>query len=170
MQVRLATSGMLKNDSPILALIEQSKRSLSVVLRPRLTLALIEGHPGDQLMLDEVTYRDTGYGDWTGFYDWLRDSNDRVLGLRYWPDDTTFLLDVVRGFPYVVVPQNNFYMEIYFSTNRDVDLEKSGDQDFLYDKVFASDTGEYLICFDTSLLSDSQVKEIVHTTEAIWLS
>ena len=38
-------------------------------------------------------YRDANFGQWTGFYDWLRDSKEQVLGVRYWPfEDTEFLI------------------------------------------------------------------------------
>lgn len=148
----------------------KSGQCLAVVLRRGLTLALVRDHPRQELVLDGIRYKDGGYGDWTGFYDWLRDLERRVIGVRYWPDDTAFILDVVQGFSYAFVPENRFYLEIYFSDDHDFDKEESKDQDFLYDKVFLSDAGEHVLVFDTSLLTSAEVDEITHTAAAKWLS
>jgi hypothetical protein len=148
---------------------DETNQCLVVVLRQRLTLALVTGYPNEELVVAGVSYKDAGYGDWSGFYDWLRDSEQRVLGVRYWPDDTGFLLDTANKFSYVIVPESRFYMEIYFSSNRSVNKQKSKDQDFLYDKIFSSETGEYIIVFDTSLLTNNELTQITHTAEADWI-
>lgn len=145
-------------------------QSLVIVFKPQLTLALVVGHPMDELILGGVRYRDAGYGEWTGFYDWLRDSKGRVIGVRYWPDDARFLLDTLHLFPYAMIPDNKFFAEIYFSKTRAVAKKKSHDQDFLFDKIFVADNGEYAIAFDTSLITPDQLKDIRASAEADWVS
>lgn len=143
---------------------------LVIVFKPRLTLALVAGHPIDELILGGVRYRDAGYGEWTGFYDWLRDNKGRVIGVRYWPDDPQFLLDILPLFPYAMIPDNKFYVEVYFSNTRAVEKKKSHDQDFLFDKLFVADNGDYAIAFDTSLITPDQLKDIRSSAEADWIS
>jgi hypothetical protein len=142
---------------------------LVIVFKPQLTLAFVDGHPTDELLLGGVRYRDAGYGEWTGFYDWLRDKKRRVIGVRYWLDDAPFLLDILDSFPYVAIPDNKFFVEVYFSKSRAVAKKESHDQDFLFDKIFIAGNGEFAIAFDTSLLTPDQVKDIRASAEACWV-
>jgi len=102
-------------------------------------------------------YRDANFGQWTGFYDWLRDSKEQVLGVRYWPfEDTEFLIDFAKGLAYVSTDLSR-YIEIYFSGQRNAEPNLSSDQDFSYDAIFRSDEGEYAIGFGAEALSEADV-------------
>jgi len=126
---------------------------LAILLTPEIQLTLLPREPERELTLSGQVYRDVGYRDWSGFYDWLRNRRGSVLGVRYWPDDLRFPLGKIGALEYVVVPTHGSCAEIYFSTERRFDRRKSADQAFFYDKVFSSETGDYLIVFETSCLT-----------------
>lgn len=129
---------------------KKSGGCLLVAFRSRPVLTLVEECPGDAFQIGDRYYRDKGYGDWTGFYDWLKDSAGRVLGVRYWPfEETHFLLELLSQFPYVVVAEDQSYLEIYFSSDCQVERQRADDQDFGANKVFSTDQGEWVISFDT---------------------
>jgi hypothetical protein len=109
---------------------------------------------------DGRSYHDAGFGDWTEFYDWLRDSEGNVLGVRYWlRADTEFLAEYSRGMSYVQATPSR-HIEIYFSEVRKADPQCSCDQDFLYDAIFCSEDGEYAIAFGTGGLSESDLRSL----------
>jgi hypothetical protein len=137
------------------------RQCLLVVLRPQLALAKNLQWPLQGFVLDGSSYRDVGFGDWTGFYDWLRDANENVLGVRYWlRDDTEFLVGYAKGLGYVQADQPSHYIEIYFSQRREIVPKLSSDQDFLYDSVFRSDDGVYAIGFGIGGLSELDMRSL----------
>ena len=87
-----------------------------VAFQPRLTLVLANECADDEV---QTRYGDKGCGDWTGFYDWLRDSDGNILGVRYWPFEEIHLpIKKLSQLPYVVVAKDKSYLEIYFSDGR----------------------------------------------------
>ena len=124
-----------------------------------MALAFVSGLPEDGFDLDGEWYCDLGYGDWSGFYDWLRSSEGSVLGVRYWPDIWN-LVNTLSRFQYVERSRTGSYCEIFFSSRRDFDRKRSADQAFIYDKLFRSDSGVYAIAFELSELADSQVARL----------
>lgn len=143
------------------------RQCLLVVLRPQLTLAKNLHWPLSGFVLDGSSYRDAGFGDWTDFYDWLRDADGNVLGVRYWlQTDTQFLVEYAKGLGYVQADPPR-YVEIYFSERRGFVPQLSADQDFLYDAVFRSDDGVYAIGFGLGGLSESEMRSL-QGIEARW--
>ncbi len=137
-----------------------ARECLLVILQPQLTLAKNLHWPLKGFISDGSLFRDTGIGDWTGFYDWLRDAAGNVIGVRYWLDtETEFLIDHTAGLSYIQ-PDPSRHVEIYFSDNRAVDPQLSGDQDFLYDAVFRSDDGAYAIGFGMGGLSETDLESL----------
>lgn len=110
-------------------------------------------------MGDRVYEEEQSYGDWTGFYDWLRNPAGQVVGVRYCPfDETRFLIEDLRNFEYIDVPAGGLCLEIHFWRGEHVDRRKSDDQDFGLNKIFrASSTSGWLISFDTTALSISEL-------------
>jgi hypothetical protein len=107
------------------------------------------------------SYRDQGFGDWTGFYDWLREPSDKVVGVRYLPfDKTRFLVDLLCSLPYVTAPKDRSYVEVYFVKNPRPDSMRSDDQAFGSNKVFYSEEGGWLLSFDTTGLSESELNSL----------
>ena len=134
---------------------------LLVVLANPLVLAKAESWPHAALTVGGVEYSDTGLGEWTGFYDWLRDGERSVVGVRYWTFDyTAFLIERTRNLAYVVSDPKGF-LEIYFSPRRAIEPGLSADQEFLYDPLFRSATGEHAIGFAMDSLSGPERESIL---------
>ena len=95
-------------------------------------------------------------GEFTGFYDWLRDSEGQLLGVRYWLDGTTdFILEQHRSLPYV--RDAGGAIEVYFGLSRAVDALKSADQEFLFSAVFKSLAGVCALAFDIEGLGTADI-------------
>jgi hypothetical protein len=158
---------MKADDNSILKAIANAKESrknteanpcLLVLLRPTLALAKDIRWPVKDFVVGDRRYRDANFGEWTGFYDWLRDVEGNVLGVRYTPlEQTEFLTQELKGLAYVKVDPPR-HVEIYFSEHRAVDPKLSCDQAFLYDAIFRSDDGEYAIGFGMEELSESNLR------------
>jgi hypothetical protein len=134
------------------------KPCLLVILRPQLTLARDLHWPLKGFVLGEKQYRDANFGEWTGFYDWLRDRDGNLLGVRYTPfEETEFLTQEMSVLGYVKTDPPR-HLEIYFSERREFDEKLSCDQEFLYDAIFRSDDGEYAIGFGMEELSESNLR------------
>lgn len=141
---------------------------LLVILRPRLTLAKDIRWPLKGFVIGSKRYHDAAFGNWTGFYDWLRDAQGNLLGVRYTPSDQTeFLTEQLKGLAYVKSDPSR-HLEIYFSDRREFDDTLSCDQEFLYDAVFRSDDGEYAIGFGMEELNDSNLRGL-ETIGAEWV-
>ena len=111
------------------------RQFLLVVVTPHLALAFVENLPDGKLTVNGIDYVDLGLGDWTGFYDWLREKSGQVCGVRYTPfPEFNHLLD---RFPsdcsYLAFPSrgSKSYVEIFFTSSRDYEAEKSDDQEQL---------------------------------------
>src|ERR1700719_2322678 len=80
-----------------------SKRPcLLVILHSRLTLARDLRWPLKGFVVDNKKYLDAAFGNWTGFYDWIRDMDGNLLGVRYAPfEDTEFLIEHTTRLSYV---------------------------------------------------------------------
>lgn len=137
---------------------------LLAVLKDELTAFLTSASLNDSIVVDGNKYNDKGCGDFTGFYDWLRDSEERVIGIRYYPfEDVDFLFEVIRSFEYIEIAADNNSFNIYFSDERHIDESKSDDQSFGDNKVYKSESGEYLISFNAT-----GVKELFSYNSALY--
>jgi len=98
-------------------------------------------------------FRDAGLGDFTGFYDWLRDAAGGVIGVRYLPFEASqALCDAVAGFPYVDMTADRSSLTVFFSDERAFDPASSGDQSFGRNRVFVASDGAFALTFDAGTL------------------
>ena len=129
-------------------------KALIVILVPGRPIVFAEAL-GDAFERDRRSYRDTGLGDFTGFYDWLRDPAGGVIGVRYLPFEASHAVcDTVRTFPYVEVATDCSSLAIFFSSKRAFDPASSGDQAFGGNRVFAAEDGTYALTFDLDSLDE----------------
>lgn len=141
---------------------------LLVLLRPTLTLARNVKWPLKEFTIGDMRYRDANFGEWTGFYDWLRNGDGDLLGIRYTPfEQTEFLTRELKDLAYVEADPPR-HIEIYFSERRAIDPNLSCDQALLYDAIFRSDDGEYAIGFGMEELSESNLRSL-ETMGAEWV-
>src|SRR5207248_2896449 len=102
------------------------------------------------------------------FYDWLRDADQRLLGVRYWPFESTELV-IARSTELAYVSTNRQrYIEIFFANERHVKQELSKDQEFLYDPVYVSPSGGCAVAFSTDGLSEADYRSIAEAS-AEWV-
>lgn len=134
---------------------------LVVVLQPTLVFATLGACPKDGFYFRGKRYHDRGYGSFTGFYDWIRDSAQKIIGLRYWPfEETVFILEKLAHWSRAVRAQDESYLEIYFASGQNVDWQHSDDQDFGSNQFFSTDDDEWAISFAIKRLDDREVDDI----------
>lgn len=144
---------MKKQPSSVQTERSRERPCLVALLQPRLTLAKGLTWPQKAFVVNGKEYRDAGFGEWTGFYDWLRAPDGALLGVRYWLDTSTEFLEVyARNLSYVSVDPSRS-IEVYFSDRRAFEPRLSADQAFLYDALFRAADGEYAIAFGAEELS-----------------
>jgi hypothetical protein len=97
----------------------ENRPCMAIVLGTDLVLAKELRWPMQEFTVENKTYEDAGFGNWTAFYDWLRSSDSSLLGVRYWlRDDLHFLGDSVKNKDYAEVEAGR-QIEIYFSGRRE---------------------------------------------------
>jgi hypothetical protein len=138
---------------------DTSGEHLLLVLHERLTLVLLETFPPREFDIDGVRFQDSGLGDFTGFYDWLRDASGRPTGVRYCPDEAVAsrigsltMLSYVR--------QDGPCIEIAFGSQAPIDYSASDDQAFGGNRVFIGAAGEFALSFETYFLGDDELRAI----------
>lgn len=116
------------------------------------------------------------YGALTMFYDWLRDSSGRLIGVRFYPDSSLSAklssLRYVETRTYQNVPwqADQGHVEIYFGDDRDLDPDPdiSADQDFLYSDHFETASGDILFAFFRVVAFTEQEWEGVRRAQVHW--
>jgi hypothetical protein len=128
-----------------------------VVLAPERPVVFVAA-VGDAFEHAGRCYQDAGLGDFTGFYDWLRAADGRVIGVRYLPFEASrAVCDAVAAFPYVDVTADRSSLVAFFSAERAFDPARSGDQAFGRNRVFVAADGAYALTFDAGSLNDAEI-------------
>jgi hypothetical protein len=73
--------------------------------------------------------KESPFGNWTGFYDWLRSDADSVVGIRYWPfEEATTLISRIdlRS----VKNDSTGALTFFFTSQHQFDEQISSDQAF----------------------------------------
>ena len=108
------------------------------------------------IVLDE--YEDN---DYSGFYDWMRNSVGEIIGLRYTRLDgfEPAISTALKKLPYVNFTHEKI-IEIYFNPNRDYVEANSNDQDIGICKMYVSTNQMYAILLDILYLTSDEVLSI----------
>ncbi len=129
---------------------------LIVVCAEEIALAIAPHCPERFLRYANCRFDDEGFGDLTGFYDWLRNAEGLVIGVRYLPaDELNFLLEELSELPYAEVDWRIRSVEFYFSRDRSVDASISNDQEFGDNRLLRSSSGTIAISFNAGAAIDS---------------
>jgi hypothetical protein len=121
-------------------------------------MALTQDMPVASIAVDGQTYLPVG-PEWSGFYDWLRNLEGRILGVRYHAvDETSFVLKAASQLKYVELERSS--LAIFFTEDHRFDVRESVDQAFIYDQVFMTGDGACCIAFATDNLSNDQLKSV----------
>lgn len=149
-------------------------RVLFVVCRPRLALAMAvvdandEYYLGDECTLGDIVYHHSSYGAVTDFVDWLRDFEGKVIGVGFWLFEEMHVLSSdLQRLSYVVTADDR--VNIYFSTQQDIDPQQSADQEFLTTRAYRSVQGEWAIAFHATSLSQME-RENLSSVDAEWIT
>ena len=127
---------------------ENHKSCLLLLLKEELTLAFTLQCPGENFILNNTRYNDIGQGDFYGFYDWLRNPERQIIGVRHGIfDEFNFPFESVRHLPYVRVNPKIGILEVFFSEERSFEEAFSDDQAFDSNKVYISSSGDYALSF-----------------------
>jgi hypothetical protein len=146
---------------------EQSNGYILFVLKPRLTLSLMKSKLEQTIQLGDIIYHDITHGESNGFYDWLRNFNGEIVGLRYSPHlEKNFLLQLVTGFSYIEVAPGDCFM-IFFGVERTYDPSKSADQDFGGDIFYSSSNDNCLFSVGTKSLDERDIITILNADAEI---
>jgi hypothetical protein len=133
---------------------------LILVLEERLTLLAGFEWPVPSFEYGGRQYSDTGLGEVTGFYDWLRDAQGTLLGIRYSPlESAEFLLQALAGLAYVKGDPRES-VEIYFGPISEPDAARSHDQGFQYSALFSNSQDRFALILGTEDLKRDDLDHI----------
>lgn len=144
---------------------------LIVLFRKKIELAWIkcESFPLSSFRYQGSLYQGQINEGFNGFYDWLRTSDGKLIGVTYFGNnDLGILTATFRQFSCVTV-QNAIdgspIFNIFFSSNRIFDEKSSDDQDFGYNWLFNTDSGEFALSFNANnilkfLTNIEQIKQL----------
>jgi hypothetical protein len=104
--------------------------------------------PEKGFLLNKTKYENTGRGEFLGFYDFLRNAADKVVGVRYFPfEDIQFLTEMLSGAANVEIRADGKIWVFYFSEAQNFVESKSDDQCFGDNNLFKSKDGAFLLTF-----------------------
>ena len=127
--------------------------SLLVVLSEPLSIFPLEGSVGQTIAIGGKRFKDSGLGDWVGFYDWLRTMSGVIVGVRTWLLDDPGVEEIRRQLgKNSAVQLCGKEVRVFFSDDREFDDSKSADQGFGIHKVMSSD-GLLALTYDLDFLT-----------------
>ena len=93
---------------------------------------------------------------WTGkigFYDFLRDRDGTVIGIRLSLFTTTPMLQSISRLQYVYVHKEGRYLEMFFREHRNLAVDTPAEQAFGDDALWCNSLGVYALQVGTTELS-----------------
>jgi hypothetical protein len=102
---------------------------LSLRRMPQITELSEEQATAPVLHLSGQDFRDSGSGDWLGFYDRLLDRNGEMIGIQQWVDEFAHL-QFFKNFVGVEIDLVYKVVRMFFGDARDVDEASPPSQDF----------------------------------------
>lgn len=121
---------------------------LILALMPHLEMGLASRCPFPWFQLGSENYSDLGIGDFIGFYDWLTDPDDRIIGVRQsFFEDIDSFSSMFSTYEYLEWNPKGRVLSVYFSESRTIVESKSGDQDFGDNRIYRSLAGDFAISF-----------------------
>jgi hypothetical protein len=134
---------------------------LMIVIQPSFELVTLDECPQDGFDFFDKHYYDLGHGSFTGFYDWLRNSERKIVGVRYWPfEEFRFICEKLAHSSSVLRAQDFSHLDILFADIQDMNWHSSDDQDFGSNQLYSTDDDEWSISFATTGLNDTEAEDI----------
>lgn len=95
-----------------------------------------------------------------GFYDFLRNRDMAIIGLRLSPFEHEPVLDYAFPLSYTYVDRKRCFLEVYFSGHRGVLAHGTAEQAFGDDSVWRNDMGTYAIQVGTTSLRPEELESL----------
>lgn len=143
-----------------------SHECLLVFLDQCLGLAFADHWPLESIAANSEIYVPVS-SEFSGFYDWLRDSTGELIGIRHnGVRDNEVLRSHDFDYKYARIGRHG-ELELFFVGKKTVDPKRSVDQDFLYNQIFRSDSGAVCLSFAMSGLTSDDI-DIIRQVDAEW--
>jgi hypothetical protein len=119
---------------------------LVAILGSQLVLVSTNDFPVRRFRHSDTVFEDVGRGEITGFYDWLRSSPGKLIGVAYMPlwDDEA-VPQAWASLPYMSVAGH--YAQVFFGPEREWQPDQCTNGEFGANWVFRSGQGSYAITF-----------------------
>jgi hypothetical protein len=135
-------------DSPVLFVSLQDKPELYVISDPAGREVLLGG--SQYLLVNSEA----------GFYDFLRDGDKAIIGLRFSPFQHSSVLDYALPLSYTYVNRERDYVEIYFRGHRGLSVPGSAEQAFGDDRIWRNSVGVYALQVGTTTLTQGELESL----------
>jgi hypothetical protein len=139
---------------------ESSSSCLFVVLGSSIELYIFQTPPrgGTELVVGTSVYKLVDSEN--GFYDYLRNHNLEIVGLRFSPFKNAPLLPYATSLSYTFVDPKRGYVEIYFRGHKGTDVGVA-DQAFGDDVLWCGETGVYALQVGTTVLTRGELDSLL---------
>src|SRR5262245_45344645 len=119
----------------------------------------------DEGDLPKGDFKESPFGHWTGFYDWLRSDRNSVVGIRYWPFDEASTLISRLALP-AAKKDAAGALFFFFTYQHQFNEEISGDQAFEESRLLiGSNEEEIAFVFGCSDLTNQEWDSITGAIE-----
>jgi hypothetical protein len=121
----------------------------------------------DERDLPSDVFKDSSYGGWTGFYDWLRSDTHSVVGVRYWPFEEASAL-INRLALQTAKMDSSGALYFFFTSQHQFDEQISGDQAFEESRILiGSKKDEIAFVFGCSDLTGEEWESIIRAVDEL---
>jgi hypothetical protein len=116
---------------------------------------------GNEMFIDKTIFKAYENDNYSGFYDWLRNSTGNIIGLRYTRLENLELsaINTLKRLPYMDFTGNQI-MEIYFNSTREHIEDISNDQDIGTCKIYITSDFTFAILVDILYLTNKEFSSI----------
>jgi hypothetical protein len=142
-------------------MLESSSSCLFIVLGSRVELHIISTPSSTVLDVGTSVYKRLASEN--GFYDYLRNRDMEIVGLRFCPFHNEPLLPYASPLSYTFVDPEHGYVEIYFRGYKGSDVGVA-DQAFGDDVLWYSETGVYALQVGTTVLTRRELDSVIQLT------
>jgi hypothetical protein len=143
-------------------------RSLVIALSEPVWLYLVPIEMGDTVSLNGESYVDCGLGHWVGFYDWLRDADGDIRGVRSWLSGAgteALRQELARN---SAVELGEREVRIWLTEDRRFDERNSDDRDFGTHRIMRTSRHKLAVTFNVENLSGGELEALAKIVAATW--
>jgi hypothetical protein len=131
-----------------------SRPSLFIVLGAKPSVHLLEQSSVDELQISDESY--SLLDREIGFYDFLRNKDGGIIGIRMSPFNDDPLIDYADALDYIYVDPVRVYLEIYLREYRR-SVDGAAEQAFGDDAIWRNNRGTYALQLGTAELSEGDL-------------